>query len=285
MKILLPPELQREIFETAIRTSHAARGNAEVKLNLSLVAHHVHLWVDSVFYRAVTICRSRSATRFLTLVDSKPADFFANAVKVLSVESGIPEKKLVRILHACRGVESLAIWWTKYGGSPPSLVSGFPLLRRLSLITRDIAYTVDDVRPSSLSTLTHLDLAYSLHLRHISDLPEILKQLPGLTHVSLGSWSSPVAHAQLVIETCTALQVLRMLVTPREFEIGEITETYSFDLRIVVATIVYSGHRDWMSPYLGLGDPWTSAEHVVAERAARKAEQVLNSKLEQLGIE
>ncbi len=37
----LPPELQREIIELAVRSGHK---DVQLKLKLSLVAHHVHFW-------------------------------------------------------------------------------------------------------------------------------------------------------------------------------------------------------------------------------------------------
>ncbi|KAJ7719203.1 hypothetical protein B0H16DRAFT_1607271 [Mycena metata] len=62
----LPPELQREILEIAIRINSR---DAAVKLHLSLVAHRFHSWVDQVFYESVTIGSSQSADKFLKLVD------------------------------------------------------------------------------------------------------------------------------------------------------------------------------------------------------------------------
>ncbi|KAJ7157150.1 hypothetical protein C8R46DRAFT_1293620 [Mycena filopes] len=198
MKILLPPELQREIFETAIRTNHGDIGDAELKLNLSLVAHHVHLWVDSVFYRAVTIRHSPDAIRFLTLADSKPADFLAKTVKVL-ILGPVRPKDATRLLHACRGVESLAFHWKKYYNAPLP-VDQLPLLRRLWLRCDNVgrAYYGNELRPSIyLTTLTHLDLAYTRHLQDMPDLAAILKRLPGLTHVSNPPWPKGIRKSEI----------------------------------------------------------------------------------------
>ncbi|KAJ7157167.1 hypothetical protein C8R46DRAFT_421327 [Mycena filopes] len=275
MSPLLPPELQREIFETAIQLNH---GDALVKLNLNLVAHHVHFWVDHAFYRVVQIFRSNSADKFLALVDSKPADFFANAVKVLIVGASVLERQTARILHACRGIESLAFWWMRYGSSPV-LVGQLPLLRRLSVRsarTRNLSQTVTDHRLLSthLSTLTHLDLAHAIHLRKVSDFRGILQGFHSLTHVALPSWYD---HARLVVESCPALQVLVILVHSAADINDDIVELYSFDYRIVAATMEDSVNADWIAPYLGRGDHWISAERVIAERAATRTEQALGS--------
>ncbi|KAJ7157160.1 hypothetical protein C8R46DRAFT_1293627 [Mycena filopes] len=249
--------------------------DALVKLNLSLVARYVHFCprVDRAFYSAVNIHSPANAVRFLTLVDSKPADFFANAVKVLIVGSSVSERYFARILHACRGVESLSFWTTYY--SLPALLIGQLPLRRLSLRLHDIVNAIHypGLPPTWLSGLTHLNLVFNEYLKP-SDMPT-LKRFPNLTHVALSSRSSLVRQARAVIESCEALQVLLILVEDVDDIDDEINELYSFDHRIVVATPRYPSYKTWMAPYLGLGDAWTSAEHVIVERGANRAEQDL----------
>ncbi|KAJ7157177.1 hypothetical protein C8R46DRAFT_421438 [Mycena filopes] len=278
MPALLPLELQRKIFEIAIRLNHE---DAKIKLNLNLVAHRVHFWVDRTFYRAVSISDSKNAAKFLNLIDSKSARFFASRVKVLILVSSVTNRQASRILNACRGVESLAFTSRYYCFRP--LVAQLPL-RRLSLGFRDLANSINSGRPLiCLSTLTHLDLVFD-EFPVASDLPATLQKLSALTHVAVASRFSPADHARSVIEGCPALQVLVILVEDFDIPDEEIDEIYSFDHRIVATPDSIA--TDWVAPYLGFDDPWTSAEGVVAgRRARRKAEQMWTSKLEYLSIE
>ncbi|KAJ7157168.1 hypothetical protein C8R46DRAFT_1113671 [Mycena filopes] len=263
MSTLLPPELQREIFGTAVLLNH---GDALVKLNLSLVARHVCFWVDHLFYRAVKIPNPRNAAKFLALVKSKPADFFAKTVKVLIVRSTVSDKITAQILDACRGVESL-LFWTMYDSFElPLPVGQLPLLRRLSVRFSSIVIAGNDPNPPIwLSSLTHLHLVFNAYIEP-SDIPKTLKRLPNLTHVALSSRSSLARHARAVIESCAVLQVLLIMV----FDVEDIDdEIYSFDHRIVATTDKIKS-MNWTAPYLGLRDPWTSAEDVIAERVAKK---------------
>ncbi|KAJ7045039.1 hypothetical protein C8F04DRAFT_522082 [Mycena alexandri] len=278
MSVLLPPELQREIFEIAMKLNHE---DAEVKLNLNLVADHVHFWVDHAFYRVVEISDSDSAAIFLTLVNSKPQNFFATAVKVLLLMSSLrtTEMQIAQILHACRGVESLAFWAPDYNSPLPLLVGKLPL-RRLSLEFPNLVNTLgESTLPVWLSGLTHLDLAWELRVK-VSDLSGTLQQLTGLTHIALDGRLSQAAHARAVTESCPALQVLLIVEAEEEgegvFQSGEITKAYSFDHRIVlVFREPPSIARDWVAPYFGLDDMWASAEHVIAERLKKARTKVV----------
>ncbi|KAJ7157152.1 hypothetical protein C8R46DRAFT_421013 [Mycena filopes] len=271
MEVLLPPEIQREIFELAIQLNHA---DAQVKLSLNLVAHHVHFWTDQAFYRAVTISTAQSAARFLGLVDLKPPDFFTRAVKVLVLVLTASDTQTARILSACRGLESLAFWAGLNDDSVHHVAVGQLPLRRLSLRFNELASMFGGhMRPSWHSSLTHLDLAFDDPLPEASYLHAILEQLPGLTHLALARMSSEMAHARAVTESCLALEVL-LIVDDAGF--GETAlssdnlQPWSFDRRIVgISQPVTSVTSDWVGPYLGLEDSWSFAEQVVTERVKK----------------
>ncbi|KAJ7750312.1 hypothetical protein B0H16DRAFT_1550260 [Mycena metata] len=130
----LPPELQREIVETAVRMHHE---DAAVKLKLSLVAHHFHFWVDRVFYESVTITSTRGADKFLKLLDLKPAGFFAAAVKALNIW-GLDDTQTIKVLTTCSGVQILS--YENYSNDfvPRAQITQLTL-RRLSTLTRVFA--------------------------------------------------------------------------------------------------------------------------------------------------
>ncbi|KAJ6520389.1 hypothetical protein C8R45DRAFT_954982 [Mycena sanguinolenta] len=237
----LPPELQREIFECAVRLNH----NAAVKLNLSPVARHVHLWVNHAFYELVTIEGLTSAEKFLKLVDCKPPDFFAPVVKTLLVCGLriISASQAARILSACAGVQAL-YWWTE-DTLPPLVLSAIRELplRRLFLTFRNLGHIIAAPTPPTwLTSLTHLD-SLSSNV-NASDLDH-LSQLPHLTHVALylpsGDPQQPFAQ---IVPALRLLLVFGSKISSRP---------YAFDSRIVAA-------------YFGVPDMWTRGERILSTR-------------------
>jgi len=255
----LPLELQREIFETAIRSNHR---NAVLKLNLSLVAHYVHFWVDSVFYELVTICGGPSANRSLKLVDLKPRGFFATAVNTLLL-SNTTDVQALATLSVCTGVQFLAVWNHSVLQRDSLLQVSQLSLRRLSTAFENIINIVTVAAPPTwLENLTHLRSYFYLQAT-ASDLGH-LHQFPCLTHVALYVFETNLSHAKTVCSSCPDLQVLAIITgdgTPPDDTI----EAYSFDPRIVVKPSPPESIKDWEAAYFGLPDMWTSADRVLAE--------------------
>ncbi|KAJ7837381.1 hypothetical protein B0H14DRAFT_2791597, partial [Mycena olivaceomarginata] len=238
-----PPELQREIFEIALRSS---RRNdpvlqfAALKLKLSLLAHHIHNWVDSAFYESVWIFNDARADEFLKLVDLKPPGFFATVVK-----------SLVMLML-------LRVWGCHISVPDLSPVSNYPL-RRLSVLPPFSTWPFSEclttmlvtapTPPRCLRTLTHLD--YNAFKVTPSDLKDLLRRLPRLTHIALRSLPSPL-HIEAVRATCVNLQVL-MVPRPAGYLGPALADAFS-DMR--VARIGAAG----------LPDMWTRAEGIVAEQ-------------------
>ncbi|KAF8204335.1 hypothetical protein K438DRAFT_1964684 [Mycena galopus ATCC 62051] len=260
----LPLELQREIFELAVRSSNR---DAALKLNLSLIAHHVHFWVDRVFYELVTISSPASADRFLNLIDSKPPGFFATVVKTLllyDVEAAF-SSQAARILSACDRVQ----WLLLLVGDMPAFCSALhrqlPLrFRRLYTRLQDVAALIAiPASPAWLSGITHLGLGTG-SMTNSSDL-EILKKLPRLTHVALWAIDVKLSHAETACASCPHLQILVMLC----FNMGDAP----LDSRVVLERITVGPSEDWEDAHFGRSDIWTRAEGVVAERRRSAAQQ------------
>ncbi|KAJ7492084.1 hypothetical protein FB451DRAFT_1020958 [Mycena latifolia] len=218
----LPVEVEREIFEWAVRSDCK---NAANKLNLSLVAQRVQLWVDLIFYESVTIS-SNNGDKFTDLFDlPKYQGFFARTVKILTLPYLARPDQIWRILSVCTGVQMLGCW---FGGSLEEhspwylhfLLSQLPL-RRLSIEYIHFA-TIPSTSSTWLSSPTHLDLSFwEDRPLVLSDLKQSLHRLPRLTHAGLSFSTSDQTHAEVICSGCANLQLLLNLSSipkgPRSF--------------------------------------------------------------------
>ncbi|KAJ7045018.1 hypothetical protein C8F04DRAFT_1067428 [Mycena alexandri] len=247
MDIFLPIELQREIFELAVRANHK---NAELKLNLSLVAPHVSLCQTSwIFFHDC----EKSGHR--TTAAGRTSSWHTDCV---------PWSRVACVVGT--------IYW---GQIPdfPHLVNRLPL-RRLSVKYFHLATSIAfDPRPTWLCSLTHLDMAFVKPLMFIADGPKLvdtLKHLHRLTHLALHFLLHP-STVSAVSANCLGLQILVIIF---DWSIpASAAKRYSFDHRIVVANrLSSSSSDDWEAAHFGLSNVWTRAESVVAERRMLAAE-------------
>ncbi|KAJ7150209.1 hypothetical protein C8R46DRAFT_1124261 [Mycena filopes] len=247
----LPIELQREIVEIAIRNNHKDRA---VKLTLSLVAHHVHFWVNRIFYELVEIKSSKHVDQFLDLVDSKPAGFSGKGVKRLSIWCAQEDLELDRLLAACPGIQAFACL-TLGRALPPLPLSGLSL-RRLSIDTGFAEMLNSAVQPTWCSTLTHLDLGFPGLLFE----RQMVRRLPCLTNIALHSSSTDRPLADALYSDCADLRVLVILTSDEEQEAVK----YRDAPHVVLANDL---EEEWD---MGLfSDLWIRAESIVAVRKAR----------------
>jgi hypothetical protein len=220
--------------------------------------------VDSAFYELVIIRNHASADKFLKLVDSKPPGFFATVVKTLVMFGATSQA--ARILSVCAEVQWLCVWECRVSALDLSPVSNYPL-RRLSLLptllpTLEFSECLTTMLvtaptpPRCLRTLTHLDYNPSEVIP--SDVKDLLRRFPRLTHIALRGLLSPL-HIEAVRATCVNLQIL---IVPR---LGpDFADAFS-DMRVVIIAppVVFT---DWAAGHFGLPDMWTRAEGIVAER-------------------
>ncbi|KAJ6508725.1 hypothetical protein C8R45DRAFT_968471 [Mycena sanguinolenta] len=253
----IPSELEREIFEIAIRDN---RDDTVLKLNLSLVARRVQYWIDLVSYEMVTIVNQAEAQKLLELVNRKSQNFFAHAVKALCIAYYVSADDASRILSVCTNLQQLACWvpWEN-SADLPQIISSLPLTQ--------LSIELGHFLSISLSQSTWcLDLTH-LELRWWSTSPRTspnLGELPNLTHVSLSGtrWS----EAQSVCQTCASLQLLLILSISR----WEAEEEYAFDARIVVAPSHFSGPNvleTWKDVVFRRPESmWAYAEDIILQR-------------------
>ncbi|KAF7373490.1 hypothetical protein MSAN_00558900 [Mycena sanguinolenta] len=254
----LPVELQREIFEIAVRSNYK---DAALKLKLSLVAHHVHFWVDTVFYEIVMILGEASGAEFVELIDSKPSGFFGPVVKSLLL-IGVGASICARILSKCTGIQSFA-WWV-LGRDDPTLAASQLPLQRLGLAFRDLAFLIAAHPPPIwLATLTHLET--SISERSDGDLKQ-LRLFPRLTHVSLYAPKHSDSYAQMVIDNCPNLQILGMTLGTRDAAVATAVSLADSRIVVVLPDSINRPFEDWEAAHFGLPNLWTRAEDVLTER-------------------
>ncbi|KAJ7361141.1 hypothetical protein DFH08DRAFT_951753 [Mycena albidolilacea] len=257
----LPPELQREIIELAVRANHEDAG---LRLTLRLVAYHVHFWVDSVFYELVMISDAAITKKFLKLVASKPLSYFATVIKTLLISDLIPTSQGARILLL----------------DLSSGCSQLPL-QRLSMNFRNVAYLLTARAPPAWAvTLTHL-LFFSCDDAQAADL-KLLHRLPRLTHVALYGLNADPLHDKVLCDSCPNLRVLALRPDYRSAPVIK-----ELDTRIVIAPRI-PDIKDWEAAHFGLSDLWTDCESVLGRRtgsAPLRDLDELNNKMNTLQLE
>ncbi|KAJ7150250.1 hypothetical protein C8R46DRAFT_499994 [Mycena filopes] len=258
----LPIELQREIVEIAIRANHKDRA---VKLNLSLVAHHFHFWVDRVFYESVEIRNSEQRAQFLALVDSKAAGFFTTTVKALSIYAPEEDFQVDRLVVACSGMQAFGFFAIGRSSRTPPL-SGLSL-RRLAIDTGFAEIINSAVEPAWCSTLTHLDVGFPWLLFD----RQMLRRLPCLTNIALHSSSTDRPLADTLYTDYPNLRVLVIFTPDEEQDAAE----YRDASHVVLVNELNDLEQEWDTGLFS--DFWSRAENIVAGRRKSRVETQLGS--------
>ncbi|KAJ7879057.1 hypothetical protein B0H14DRAFT_2710387 [Mycena olivaceomarginata] len=245
---LLPPELERLIFETA------AELYPETIPNLLLVAVRVLEWIEPLKYRTFTLTvYSSTCPQFRLLqqaVKSKPVQFIHDNIRYLLADENFPAGSLDEVLPGCTGVISLALFHTH-----PPMVSQLEAIRpqRLSApIASFFDHDTVDLTLPLFSSLTHLDAFDSFVASSWSDWSS-LALLPMLTHLAFLNLAN--LGADKILAACRKLQVL---IGMHEGRFGP-----RF-LTMVLSTEDYV--VDWKIGVQGGMDFWARADAFVAKR-------------------
>ncbi|KAJ7110378.1 hypothetical protein C8R43DRAFT_166074 [Mycena crocata] len=261
---VLPPELEREIFELTLRSDLK---NAALKLNLSLVARRVQFWVEPVFYELVMISGLENAEIFLRLIALKPPGFFATAVKALCLVHNVQADHAFNILSACTGVEVLACWVAQSGHPNLPLLISQLSLRRLS-IEFDHFLSIP-VALTWLSNLTRIDLVFwdvTTSESHLSSLCHRLRVLPRLTHLSIASVETAmIPYAQAVSSCCPELEALVIARSDSDINKDALIKACKFDPRVVVVDELVDPAADWETGYFGGVNIWSRAGDILRQ--------------------
>ncbi|KAJ7661943.1 hypothetical protein DFH06DRAFT_1042846 [Mycena polygramma] len=252
-----PPELEREIFETA------AEQYSETIPELFLVAHRVHGWIERVRYRVVTPEGQFFTCSFRTLLravqsNTKPPSFFHDCVQHLFTETSGGDQ-LEKIISVCSGIQSF-VGFQPGMYIPPSLGATRP--RRLSLFLKDLVDCMDgDLARPMFTSLTHLDLFDVLRTR--DDVLSRLSLLPALTHLAV--WDSAEVSPAAVLSRCSRLEALvHMHDSPQ----SEANDSVSVDdPRVVCMAIPDEDYEeDWVIGTRGGSDFWARADLFIARK-------------------
>ncbi|KAJ7780132.1 hypothetical protein DFH07DRAFT_950185 [Mycena maculata] len=226
---ILPPEIEREIFEITAQFPRNA-------VQLVLVARRTQIWIERLIYETVTLSDPEICDKFLRTLESRPAQFFADNVKSLCVPGDIELFEAEKVLKACRGVVNLAVWL------PPQHAPLFPSVcslqpRRLSVNVSALCGSTSqpDFSHPFFAKVTHLELVDWMDwttFLHIDQLS------PHLTHLALDldtETEGSVAHIRNILSSCRSLVICIGLVTNDEAMIVASEQLASIeDTRLVI---------------------------------------------------
>ncbi|KAK7058068.1 hypothetical protein R3P38DRAFT_2599662 [Favolaschia claudopus] len=285
MEPVLPPELEREIFETA---AYIDRSDIPALL---LVCKRVHQWIEPLLYRSITIV-ARDDSRLLA-VQARPAAFLQRNLHHLCVAYNSTDTltgALKTLLSYCPNLRSLYFDGNLHADFLPILDNMRP--QRLCLWV-DKAFAPASWAGSMLTRpmllcVTHLELYYDQNSELDTALWDwnewsYLASLPALTHLCF----SEALSAQLLrptLDNCRTLCVLITLFsnfpTARAFE-PTLTALAGDDPRVVVV-VVGQLYEDLESGFWGEMDFWARADEFVTRKRSGQTQNVpLNYYLDQ----
>ncbi|KAK6984067.1 hypothetical protein R3P38DRAFT_3108972 [Favolaschia claudopus] len=273
-QLSLPPELEREIFETA------SVRNPESIPTLLLLCRRVNIWILPFLYRVfVMSARLNQAAldSILHAFNSKPPEFLESTVRHLFLHKFANIDKYKNLLAKCTGTINLSL------DVDVELTSLLPLhMPRL----QRLAITVPSFRDpdwswtASFTSITHLDLFQGADCGGMASKTKWQKwaglaTLPSLTHLAL---SPSIAEGILQRITEEMPRILLLVVTCYSWGRGEgilFAENSLLtvrDPRIVVIVIQAKYEEDWRLGAWGGDDAWVRAEEFVARKRAGEVE-------------
>ncbi|KAJ6476353.1 hypothetical protein C8R45DRAFT_377588 [Mycena sanguinolenta] len=268
MMPVLPPELEREIFEVA------AGLDFNTIPSLLRVARHVLEWVEPFLYRVVVINDSAKAEAYHLTLLLKP-HLLANNLQHLFLAgftcfSRWPEKDVHVLLQLCAPrLLSLAVFAPLQQQRLIPSFSHITQLRRWAGILEDFdfasrGYSAKRILPAFL-TVTHMDIFDYFTDENEEVICAGLEALPCLTHLCLSG--SPLTETlgliPRILAQCVHLRVLVLKKRPREEIAGDLP---TVDVRFVISTRDSKNEIDWEVGARGGTDFWAAADEFVARK-------------------
>ncbi|KAJ7150683.1 hypothetical protein C8R46DRAFT_1123902 [Mycena filopes] len=252
---VLPPELEREIFEIA-----ATRYPASIP-RLILVAHRVLTWIEPFLYRVV--CANQHSSNLIHSLLHKPPECH-NAVRHLSLPLRAFGREGIEVLALCRGIINFGAMNDIADGTVLALLAKMRV-QRLALCLHGIFDGAPvDLTHAAFAALTHLDLFDDVEVEHVMDVLPQIPLLPALTHLSLDS-DIPRRDVLGVLAQCPRLQVLLVSWPAADEVYALVCFPHVYDVRYVIGT--YRDYwREWEAGARGGPDLWSRAADFVARK-------------------
>ncbi|KAJ7930878.1 hypothetical protein B0H13DRAFT_876149, partial [Mycena leptocephala] len=204
---ILPPELEREIFEICAISRPASIPN------LMLVAQRVKEWTEPLLFRTVIIGSdwfSKSSSfpictpdTLVSAIYTKPPSFFHAAVRNLLFSISYNAQLTAMILPACTGVETL--WLLLIDEAWMPLIAAYTLKHLHTASYEALFRAFPPATHQFFSRLTHLELRGSPNDTNVTSAA--LTALPQLTHLSFTAPSLVLVCLQL-LQSSPHLRVL-----------------------------------------------------------------------------
>ncbi|KAJ6492238.1 hypothetical protein C8R45DRAFT_1137385 [Mycena sanguinolenta] len=181
---ILPPELEREIFElTAVTPNYWTKQHVDdMTLILPQVCRRTQSWIEPLIYERIAFSKStlvqdnfeRRLQLFLETMNTRPASFFAANVKYLYFGPSVQLPIIRRVLSVCTGVVSVGCHHSH--DSVSDSLAPLPLQR---LLLSKFVLPVE--LPPWTTSLTHLGLLDTVP----NDHAQVFGALPALTHLAI----------------------------------------------------------------------------------------------------
>ncbi|KAJ6529829.1 hypothetical protein B0H19DRAFT_1274215 [Mycena capillaripes] len=259
----LPPELEREIFETT-----AVMHPREIP-TLLRVARRVLIWIEPLLYRVIRL--SKFNVDLMSLLKSKPAAFLQNAVRHLCFDSYGDAGQAKGILELCTGVVDLAL---EMAPANPILlpILATMSLRRLSTFLHDLFGDDINLGHPTFAFLTHLDLLDDDD-NHLALILPHIPSLPALTHLAL-DYKVPRNTVQTLLEKCPRLALLACLWHWHMVAGYHAAQTpHVYDVRFVIGRCRELYWADWEDCARGRTHLWSLGEDFVARKRSGDIEK------------
>ncbi|KAJ7851074.1 hypothetical protein B0H14DRAFT_2571075 [Mycena olivaceomarginata] len=232
---ILPPELEREVFEM---TAFIHPGTIPTLLR---VAKRVLIWIQPFLYRVIRTNGNRHMSpALLRAIATKPQKFFHDAVRHIAFVSYSPSisvDEVKQILGVCTGILSFGSY---------SL-----------FLDPSVASFLAETRAQRLA----------LNLGSLVELLPDIPLLPALTHLSLDS-DTPRKSALRVLQECSRLELLFVhWLDEGSYKSSQIPHVY--DVRFLVG-LCDEYWNDWELGARGGADFWARGDDFV--RRKRKGE-------------
>ncbi|KAJ7933442.1 hypothetical protein B0H13DRAFT_2262881 [Mycena leptocephala] len=254
---VLPPELERELFETA------AMMYPEEIPTLLRVARRILTWIELLLYRVAYLQNANPGVVRALLKPTKPPEFFHKAVRHLALESGhFSREDARRVLRLCKGVINLAC---DQSFTDPELL---PILAEMRVQRLSLSLTLLVGEPCLkhplFASITLLDL-FDIGGETVAKICAQIPTLPALTHLSV-DFETPRTVLMRLLEESSRLGLLLILwpsFHANLYRAAQIPHVY--DVRFVIGQY-HNYWASWEACAKGLPNLWSLGDDFVARK-------------------